>query len=107
MSPLIYALLAFVSIAALGFAFVPGLLGGNRADKRIKALQGDIQANRRESNAERQREYRQRGFDAPAAPRQRDVTGLIGNHRGTKRHRADQEKKQNDPDHRNYLSRRC
>lgn len=62
MSPLIYAFLAFVMIAALGFAFVPGMLGGNRANKRIKALQGDIQANRRESNAERQRDTRRKNI---------------------------------------------
>ncbi len=60
MSPLILALLAAVCIGALGFAVVPSLLGSSRADKRMKALQGDIQANRRESNAERDRENRRR-----------------------------------------------
>src|SRR6266566_5216191 len=34
---------------------------------------------RKHGDAERQREYRQRGLRAPAAPRQRDVAGLIGN----------------------------
>src|SRR5207247_5477325 len=36
---------------------------------------------RNNGHAERQREYRQRGLHAPAAPRQRDVAGLIGNPR--------------------------
>jgi tight adherence protein B len=62
MSPLVYALLAFVAIGALGFAFVPGMLGSSRADKRMKALQGDIQANRRENNAERQRDMRRKNI---------------------------------------------
>jgi tight adherence protein B len=62
MSPLVYALLAFVAIGALGFAFVPGMLGSSRATKRMKALQGDIQANRRENNAERQRDTRRKNI---------------------------------------------
>jgi len=60
MSPLIYALLAVVAVGALGFALVPAMLGGSRADKRMKALQGDIQANRRENSAAREREMRRR-----------------------------------------------
>ena len=39
MNPLIYAILAIVAVGAAGFALVPSLLGSNRADKRIKALQ--------------------------------------------------------------------
>lgn len=60
MSPLVYAILAVICVAAAGFALVPSLMGGSRADKRIKALQGDIQANRREANVQRTRETRRR-----------------------------------------------
>ncbi|RYH13237.1 MAG: type II secretion system F family protein [Alphaproteobacteria bacterium] len=60
MSPLIFALLAVIAVGALGFALVPSLLGGGRADKRIKALQGDIQANRREASATRTRDTRRK-----------------------------------------------
>lgn len=60
MSPLIYALLAAVCVGALGFALVPSVFGSNRAGKRIKALQGDIQANRRETSDQRQRENRRK-----------------------------------------------
>ena len=60
MSPLVFALLAMVAVGAAGFALVPSLMGGGRATKRIKALQGDIQANRREANADRTREARRR-----------------------------------------------
>src|SRR5690606_15433752 len=45
---------------AAGFALVPSLLGSSRADKRIKALQGDIQANRRTADAARTRDTRRR-----------------------------------------------
>jgi tight adherence protein B len=60
MTPLILAFLAVVTVGALGFALVPSLLAGNRADKRIKALRGDVQANRREANATRTREARRK-----------------------------------------------
>lgn len=60
MSPLIIAILAVVCVGAAGFALVPSMLGGGRADKRIKALQGDIQANRREATATRSRETRRK-----------------------------------------------
>jgi len=60
MSPLIIAILAIVCVGAAGFALVPSMLGGGRADKRIKALQGDIQANRRELTATRTRETRRK-----------------------------------------------
>jgi tight adherence protein B len=60
MSPLVLALLAMVAVGAAGFALVPSMLGSGRADKRIKALQGDIQANRREANATRTRETRRK-----------------------------------------------
>ena len=60
MSTILLALLGFVAVAAAGFAFVPGLLGSSRADKRIRALQGDIQNNRREANAVRTRDNRRK-----------------------------------------------
>ena len=60
MSPLLYALLAMVAVAALGIALVPGILGPSRADKRIQALQGDIQVNRREVVVSRTRDLRRR-----------------------------------------------
>ena len=55
---------------------------------------------RDDDDAEPQREDRQRGFDAPAAPRQHDLAGLIGNPRRARRCERDQHQKQNDPDHR-------
>jgi len=62
MSPLILALLAVVCVGAAGLALVPSLLGSSRADKRIKALQGDVQANRRESSAARTRDLRRKNI---------------------------------------------
>jgi tight adherence protein B len=59
-NPLIFMVLIAVCVGAAGFALVPSLLGGGRADKRIKALQGDIQANRREASASRNREARRK-----------------------------------------------
>jgi len=64
MSPLIYILLAVIAVGAMGFAFVPALVGSNRAEKRKRALQGDIQANRRENNAVRDREARRKNVQA-------------------------------------------
>jgi len=60
MNMLVYALLAIVGIGAATLAFVPQLMGSSRADKRMKALQGDIQANRREADASRSREDRRK-----------------------------------------------
>jgi tight adherence protein B len=60
MTPLILAVLAIVTVGAAGFALVPSLIGSSRADKRIKALRGDIQANRREANTVRTREARRK-----------------------------------------------
>jgi tight adherence protein B len=60
MTPLILAVLAMVAVGAIGVAFVPSMLGNNRVDKRLKAMQGDIQANRRNNNADRQRETRRK-----------------------------------------------
>ena len=64
MTPLVLALLAIVCVGAAGFALVPSMLGGGRANKRIKALQGDVQANRREANATRSRESRRKEIQA-------------------------------------------
>jgi tight adherence protein B len=60
MTPIILAVLAMVTIGAAGFALVPSLTGSSRAEKRIKALQGDVQANRREANAAKTREVRRK-----------------------------------------------
>lgn len=59
MSPLILGLLVVVCVGALGFAFVPSLAGG-RAEKRIKALQGDTQVNRQVVSAQKTRDSRRR-----------------------------------------------
>ncbi|WP_055047760.1 type II secretion system F family protein [Devosia sp. A16] len=60
MTPLILAVLAAVAVGAAGFALAPALMGGSRADKRMKALQGDIQANRRNADAARTRDSRRK-----------------------------------------------
>ncbi len=60
MSVLVYVLLAAVGVGALGFALVPAMFGSSRADKRIKALQGDIQVNRRNADAARTRDDRRK-----------------------------------------------
>lgn len=60
MSPLIYAILAAIAVAAAGFALVPSLMGSGRADKRIKAMQGDVRAARVSSEADRSREARRK-----------------------------------------------
>jgi tight adherence protein B len=60
MSMILLAVLGFVAVAAGGFALVPSLLGSTRADKRIKALQGDIQANRRDATNARNKDSRRK-----------------------------------------------
>ena len=60
MTPILLALLAIVAVGAAGFALVPSLMGGGRAEKRIKALQGDIQANRRLNSDARTRDTRRK-----------------------------------------------
>lgn len=60
MTMILLAVLGFVAVAAAGFALVPVFSGGSRADKRIKALQGDIQTNRREASAARTRDSRRK-----------------------------------------------
>ncbi len=64
MSPLVYVLLALLCVGAAGFALVPSLLGSSRADKRKKALQGDIRVARQENNAARDRETRRKNVQA-------------------------------------------
>ncbi len=60
MTPILLALLAIVAVGAAGFALVPSLMGSGRAEKRIKALQGDIQVNRRLNNDARTRDTRRK-----------------------------------------------
>ena len=60
MNLLIFVILGIVGLGALAMAFVPALAGSNRADKRMKALQGDIQANRRNAEVSRTREDRRK-----------------------------------------------
>ena len=60
MSPLIYAILAAIAVAAAGFALVPSAFGSGRADKRIKAMQGDVRAARVAGDAGRDREARRK-----------------------------------------------
>ncbi|MBI4921169.1 MAG: type II secretion system F family protein [Devosia nanyangense] len=60
MDVLVYVMLAVVGVGAVGFALVPGLVGSSRADKRMKALQGDIQANRRDADVVRTRDSRRK-----------------------------------------------
>lgn len=60
MNTLLLAFLVVLTVGAAGFALVPSLLGDSRAEKRRKALQGDIQARRRDNAAARSREERRR-----------------------------------------------
>ncbi|WP_404400034.1 type II secretion system F family protein [Pelagibacterium halotolerans] len=60
MSPLILGILVVVCVGALGFAFVPALSGGDRATKRMKAMQRDPQVNRQVASAQKTRESRRR-----------------------------------------------
>ena len=64
-----------------------------------RAQDGPRQHGRDNDDAERQREHRQRGLDAPAAPRQHDVAALIGNPGRARRCERDQHQEQNDPIH--------
>lgn len=51
MSVILIFILAIVTVGAAGFALVPSLMGGGRAEQRRKAFQGDIRANRRETDS--------------------------------------------------------
>ena len=64
MNPIILVILAGVSLATLAFALAPSFMGASRADKRRKALQGNIQLNRREALAERSRADRRKQVQA-------------------------------------------
>jgi tight adherence protein B len=57
---ILLAVLGFIAVAAAGFALMPVFAGGGRAEKRIKALQGDVQINRREANSARTRDTRRK-----------------------------------------------
>lgn len=60
MSPIVLAILVMVSIGAAGFALAPVFSGSSRADKRRKAFQGDIAANRQSGQSERNRDARRK-----------------------------------------------
>ena len=60
MNPLILAILAAVCVGALGFALVPSLMGSGRADKRMRAMQGDVRANRLAADTTRTRDARRK-----------------------------------------------
>ncbi|MCW5721726.1 MAG: type II secretion system F family protein [Devosia sp.] len=60
LTTILLAVLAMISVGAAGVAFVPSVLGSSRADKRRKALQGDIRANRRDADASRVRDQRRK-----------------------------------------------
>ncbi|WP_127144408.1 type II secretion system F family protein [Pelagibacterium montanilacus] len=60
MSPLVLAILVIICVGALGAALVPSIVGGGRAEKRFKALQGDQQVRRVDQAASRSRDSRRR-----------------------------------------------
>lgn len=57
---LLLFILAVISVGAAGFALVPSMLGDSRAQKRRKALQGDMRVNRRETENSRVRDQRRK-----------------------------------------------
>lgn len=60
MTTILLIVLAMITVGAAGFALVPSALGGGRAEKRRKALQGDIRVNRLEASAARNRDERRK-----------------------------------------------
>jgi tight adherence protein B len=62
MQPIVLIVLAVVALGAGAFALIPALVGSSRADKRKKQFQGDIQANRRERSAVRDRDSRRKNI---------------------------------------------
>lgn len=60
MTTILLVILAMITVGAAGFALVPSALGGGRAEKRRKALQGDIRVNRLEASAARNRDERRK-----------------------------------------------
>src|SRR5688572_23959751 len=75
MELLLYALLAIVGVGAAGFALAPALLGSSRADKRFKALQGDIQVNRRNADVARTRDTRRKQIQEQLKATQNETAG--------------------------------
>lgn len=57
---ILLAVLAIIAVGAAGFALVPSALGNSRADKRLKAYQGDIRTTRRELDVNRTRDARRK-----------------------------------------------
>lgn len=57
---LLIAILAMLTVGAAGFALVPSLMGGSRAEKRRKQFQGDMRVNRLEADAARSRDQRRK-----------------------------------------------
>ena len=60
MTMILLAVLAIVGVGAAGLALAPSLMGSSRADKRFKALQGDIRVNRQTADAARNRDNRRK-----------------------------------------------
>jgi len=60
MNTILLIVLAMVTVGAAGFALVPDAFGGGRADKRRKALQGNVRVNRLEVDAARNRDERRK-----------------------------------------------
>jgi len=60
MTTILLVILAMITVGAAGFALVPSALGGGRAEKRRKALQGDMRINRLEASAARSRDDRRK-----------------------------------------------
>ncbi|MBU1334704.1 MAG: type II secretion system F family protein [Alphaproteobacteria bacterium] len=60
MTTILLVILSMITVGAAGFALVPSAMGSGRADKRRKALQGDIRVNRLEVDAARSREERRK-----------------------------------------------
>ena len=60
MNTVIIAILAMLTIGALGFALVPSAMGGGRAEQRRKALQGNVRANRMEIDLSKTRDQRRK-----------------------------------------------
>ena len=60
MTNILLVVLAMIAVGAAGFALVPSAFGSGRAQKRRKALQGDIRVNRLEVDAARNRDERRK-----------------------------------------------
>ncbi|SEP70097.1 tight adherence protein B [Devosia sp. YR412] len=64
MTTILLIILAMVTVGAAGFALVPNAFSGGRAEKRRKALQGDIRVNRLEVAATRSRDERRKSVQS-------------------------------------------